>query len=111
MQCPNEEINPLTKMPYPSTLQATSQDGEEATITAQLSTERTASSIPRADAEDPEAKVGTWLYPSQRMFFNALQRKGMPTDPSDIEAMLDVHNFLNEAVWHEILKWESRHKR
>lgn len=44
------------------------------------------------------------------MFYNALKRKGFDTAPEDIDVMVDVHNFLNEGVWKEVLKWEEMHK-
>lgn len=91
-------MNPDTQLPFAETLQ---QDTGAAA--ASLSTDREASSIPRDSAS-------TWLYPSPRMFHNALLRKGHDTHPKDIEAMVGVHNFLNEQVWQEILQWETAHK-
>lgn len=44
------------------------------------------------------------------MFYNALKRKGFETAPEDIEVMVDVHNFLNEGVWAEVMKWEGMHR-
>jgi cytochrome c heme-lyase len=53
--------------------------------------ERTESSIPR-DA------TGNRDYPSPQQFYNALVRKGFLTPENEIETMLQIHNFLNEAA-------------
>lgn len=95
--------NPKTNLPDASVLQASNTSATAESLPA----DRERSSIPRHDAHDGE----TWLYPSPRMFYNALRRKGYETRPEDVQVMVDVHNFLNEQVWQEILKWESRHKR
>jgi len=67
-----------------------------------LSTERITSSIPR-DASS------NWDYPSPQQFYNALVRKGWGTPEEHIDTMVEIHNFLNEQAWNEVLKWESRH--
>ena len=69
--------------------------------TIHLPTARTQSSIPR----DEQAK---WDYPSPQQFYNALVRKGWETPEEHIETMVDIHNFLNEQAWMEVLKWEKR---
>jgi cytochrome c heme-lyase len=43
------------------------------------------------------------------MFYNALKRKGWETEGKDVEAMVQVHNWLNEAVWDRVRDWESLH--
>ncbi len=97
----NAPQNSQTNLPEACVLQSsTSQTAES------LPTVREKSTIPRHEAEG-----STWLYPSPRMFYNALLRKGHETRPEDVQVMVDVHNFLNEQVWQEILKWESKHKR
>lgn len=41
--------------------------------------------------------------------YNALIRKGHDQTPEDaVEAMVAVHNFLNEGAWGEIRTWEHR---
>ena len=91
-------IDPSTNLPTEKDLQHKSSD-----TAASLPTERTASSIPRSSSSH------TWSYPSPRMFYNALLRKGYDTQPEEIQVMVQVHNFLNEQVWAEVLKWESQH--
>jgi hypothetical protein len=69
--------------------------------TLDLPTERTTSSIPR----DSSAR---WDYPSPQQFYNALVRKGWETPEEHVETMVDIHNFLNEEAWNEVVKWEQR---
>jgi cytochrome c heme-lyase len=66
-----------------------------------LPTDRTISSIPRDGA-------GNWEYPSPQQFHNALARKGWETPEEHVEMMVEIHNFLNEQAWNEVLKWEAR---
>ena len=68
-----------------------------------LPTSREISSIPRGDVDS------NWEYPSPQQMFNAMLRKGYDKTPEDaVEAMVAVHNFLNEGAWQEIEGWESR---
>ena len=66
-----------------------------------LPTERETSSIPRDQASK-------WEYPSPQQFYNALVRKGWETPEEHVETMVQIHNFLNEQAWQEILKWEQK---
>jgi cytochrome c heme-lyase len=66
-----------------------------------LPVDRTVSSIPR-DAKEK------WEYPSPQQFYNALVRKGWETPEEHVETMVDIHNFLNEEAWNEVMKWEKR---
>lgn len=68
---------------------------------ASLSTERITSSIPRD-------KGSNWDYPSPQQFYNALVRKGWETPEEHVDTMVEIHNFLNEQAWNEVLKWEGR---
>ncbi|KAF8202314.1 cytochrome c/c1 heme-lyase [Pholiota molesta] len=96
-QCPidHDSINPLNQMPSLAQTPAQNQS-------VQLPTQRTESSIPR----DQSAK---WEYPSPQQFYNALVRKGWETPEEHVETMVEIHNFLNEEAWGEVLKWERRH--
>ncbi|RDB15844.1 Cytochrome c heme lyase [Hypsizygus marmoreus] len=95
-QCPidHEGVNPLNQMPQLAHTPAPNQ-------TILLPTERTESSIPR----DRGSK---WDYPSPQQFYNALVRKGWETPEEHVETMVEIHNFLNERAWMEVLKWEKR---
>ncbi|KAL0961543.1 hypothetical protein HGRIS_006482 [Hohenbuehelia grisea] len=96
-QCPvshSDGVNPLNQMPTLSQMPAESQ-------TSLLPTERTESSIPRDDTT-------RWDYPSPQQFHNALVRKGWETPEEHVEEMVQIHNFLNERAWLEVLRWEMR---
>lgn len=68
-----------------------------------LPTERDPSSIPRGSGD------GNWEYPSPQQMYNAMLRKGYTdTDVTAVESMVQVHNFLNEGCWAEIVDWEKR---
>jgi len=68
-----------------------------------LPTSRDQSSIPKASGDE------TWEYPSPQQMYNALLRKGYnDTDPTAVEAMVMVHNYLNEGAWAEVTEWERR---
>jgi cytochrome c heme-lyase len=92
---PSGELNPLNNMPTLSHAMAPGQSTE-------LPTERTTSTIPR-----PHAEEKVWEYPSPQQFYNALVRKGWETPEEHVETMVDIHNFLNEEAWQQVLKWES----
>ncbi|KAL4939538.1 hypothetical protein BDV06DRAFT_214201 [Aspergillus oleicola] len=69
--------------------------------TVDLGVDREVSSIPRGDSQ------GNWEYPSPQQMYNAMLRKGYTDTPQDaVEAMVAVHNFLNEGAWNEIVSWE-----
>lgn len=93
-----------------------------------LPTERQRSSIPRGDfvpghQEDKTAqelaKGGgggengedkrNWVYPSEQMFFNAMNRKGWGPNEEDMPVVIKIHNAVNERTWMEVLKWEAMH--
>ncbi|KAI8323174.1 cytochrome c-type heme lyase [Martensiomyces pterosporus] len=114
-QCPvshdegsESQLNPLNMMPH------LTQDMHEGQ-TSELSVERELSSIPRStnsDSNDPYSggNEQVWEYPSPQQFYNALARKNMPAPEEYMDVMVDIHNFLNEGAWNEVLKWEARHK-
>jgi len=37
-----------------------------------------------------------------------LVRKGWETPEDSVEMMVDIHNFLNEEAWQEVMKWERK---
>lgn len=88
-----ETLNPLNQMPTLAQERAAGQEME-------LPLDREVSSIPRA------RDSSKWEYPSAQQFYNALVRKGWETPEEHIQTMVDIHNFLNEEAWQEILKWE-----
>ncbi|KAF7356343.1 Cytochrome c heme lyase [Mycena venus] len=105
-QCPidHESISPLNQMP-----QNLSQSPAPSQALA-LPTSRTISSIPRGDTDTAER----WEYPSAQQFYNALMRKGKVApgvekeELEHVETMVEIHNFLNERAWEEVVRWERR---
>eukprot|EP00834_Sanchytrium_tribonematis_P000046 NODE_2_length_91304_cov_0.692462.p46 type:complete len:205 gc:universal NODE_2_length_91304_cov_0.692462:47383-47997(+) len=108
MSCPHhkESVNPNNLMPEYS--QERDKD-QKATLPVQ----RQISSIPKAENASGPGSTNAdknWHYPSPQQFYNALKKKNMAAPEEHIESMVDIHNFLNEEVWNEILKWENEHK-
>lgn len=97
-QCP-ADINPLNQMPALSQSPSPSQR-------IALPTERTISSIPRPSTDQLGSRF--WDYPSPQQFYNALVRKGWETPEEHVDTMVEIHNFLNEKAWDEVVKWERR---
>lgn len=92
-------LNPMNNMPMDiSTQRAPGQK-------IKLPTERTISSIPKGEKSDE----GLWEYPSPQQMFNAMIRKGKGEgiDETAVESMVEIHNFLNEGAWQQILEWEN----
>ena len=99
-QCPIDHgsgVSSLNQMPTLSQTRAPNQ-------VMDLPTSRETSTIPRDGAEK-------WEYPSPQQFYNALVRKGWETPEEHVETMVDIHNFLNEQAWQEVLKWERRQSK
>lgn len=94
-------LNPLNFLP--KDLSATKkQPGQKLDLT----TNKTVSTIPRG------SQKGKWEYPSAQQMYNAMLRKGKIDNEENlkgdtVEAMVQIHNFLNESCWYEILRWEK----
>lgn len=89
-----------------------------------LDTDRIISSIPRSNS-NPEAcpvdhgssanaevetgkhASGNWVYPSEKMFFEAMKRKGYNARVADMKTVVPIHNAVNERAWEQIKKWEA----
>lgn len=102
LQTDNGRINPLNNMPE---LTAARQPGQKLDLPA----DRTVSSIPKS----PDSNE-FWEYPSPQQMYNAMVRKGKIGDSAEVaedavESMVQVHNFLNEGCWQEVLEWEQPH--
>ena len=101
----SDGMNPLNYIP--KSISATEKHPEQE---MQLTTERSISTIPKGNENSK------WEYPSAQQMYNAMVRKGK-IDSSDkeevdemaIESMVEVHNFLNESCWYEVLDWEKQH--
>lgn len=92
-----------------------------------LSQEREVSTIPRADptysktTPNPSSKplnneqetgahleTGNWIYPSEKMFFDAMRRKNYDPQAPDMATIIPIHNAVNERAWNEIKQWEEK---
>ncbi|KKA29672.1 hypothetical protein TD95_001360 [Thielaviopsis punctulata] len=90
-----------------------------------LGVDREISTIPRASpATDGQGPVragpsnhevetgadpvsGNWIYPSEKMFFDAMKRKGLDARANDMKTVVPIHNAVNERAWQEIKEWEA----
>ncbi|KAG7192361.1 Cytochrome c1 heme lyase [Scheffersomyces spartinae] len=66
-----------------------------------LPIEREISLIPRT------LTSGNWIYPSQKQFFEAMQRKNWNPEAQDMKTVVPIHNMVNEMAWQHILNWEQ----
>jgi cytochrome c heme-lyase len=85
-----------------------------------LGVDREISTIPRASPVNSDARAkpansekesgvsasGNWIYPSEKMFFEAMKRKGYSSDAKDMKTIVPIHNAVNERAWKEIKEWE-----
>ncbi|OUS45369.1 Holocytochrome c synthase/heme-lyase [Ostreococcus tauri] len=83
------------------------------TRTRALGTSRARSSIPMsprtAVPEHQARREGeTWTYPSEKMFHDAMARKGWKPDPRDMARVVAIHNAVNERAWAHLLKFRGR---
>ncbi|RDA89139.1 hypothetical protein CP532_2230 [Ophiocordyceps camponoti-leonardi (nom. inval.)] len=88
-----------------------------------LDTNRVVSSIPRAsslasspssacpvanaEVESGSGPDGKWVYPSEKMFFEAMRRKGYDPRALDMKTVVPIHNAVNERAWAQICQWEA----
>jgi cytochrome c heme-lyase len=75
-----------------------------------ISMERVESSIPRTGTNQ------RWKYPSAAMFYVAIEKKGygnaigsFKANPNDLNAVVHIHNIVNEQTWNKILNYERLH--
>ncbi|KAL8694550.1 MAG: hypothetical protein Q9218_000806 [Villophora microphyllina] len=102
--------------------------GNENNGLSKLSTNRVTSTIPRAETSpstttpDPRSlpssatdvtspsfmnkSTGNWIYPSEKMFFEAMRRKSFSPSESDMPSIVPIHNAVNERAWSLIKAWE-----
>ncbi|KAK6336024.1 Cytochrome c1 heme lyase [Orbilia blumenaviensis] len=101
------------------------QDGKQAPshhppVKDNLSKAREVSTIPRvtisngnAESPNPHAassvspSIGNWIYPSEKMFFDAMKRKDWDPKAEDMRMIVPIHNAVNERAWAEIKEWEK----
>lgn len=113
--------SPFSRQPQPPSYDKTSS--KPVSPQSLLDENRVISSIPRAPTSpaDPAATrpsnheietgasaSGKWIYPSEKMFFEAMRRKGNTSaNPVDMKTVVPIHNAVNERAWREILQWEA----
>lgn len=74
-------------------------------LDARLSTVVVSSNIPRGGVEGEEF----WQYPSPQRFYNAMQRKGYNPNADEMQAVVSIHNTVNERAWYEVMEYERYH--
>ncbi|MCJ1475213.1 Cytochrome c1 heme lyase [Lambiella insularis] len=124
----NQQARPFTST-APQTPIPTSAQQSRILKTRPLASDREVSTIPRADptvsttTPNPsspkvanngqetgsDGKSGNWIYPSERMFFEAMKRKNYDPVATDMSTIVPIHNAVNERAWKEIKDWESRY--
>jgi cytochrome c heme-lyase len=74
-----------------------------------LDTHRQRSTIPKGEVtpQHQPAGHGTWVYPSEQQYFNAMKRKGWDAQPEDVPVVLAIHNAVNEQGWAKVREWEA----
>ncbi|GMF24589.1 unnamed protein product [Phytophthora fragariaefolia] len=92
-----QRIDPTNMMPYNPNQEPNDEQRYP------LPQDRVQSTIPKGGTE------GTWLYPSEQMFFNALRRKGKGEDvhEGDVRAIVSIHNNMNERAWAQVEHYEK----
>ena len=55
-------------------------------------------------ARGPQSQ--NWQYPSQQMFYNAMERKGHNPSEELMPVVVGMHNAVNERSWGQLLEWE-----
>lgn len=106
-------------LPFTSSTPSPSPTGPSAQGKGALDTDRVISSIPRSsdpgatscpvnnEEETGKDASGNWVYPSEKMFFEAMRRKGMGAKERDMQTVVPIHNAVNERAWKEIVEWEA----
>ncbi|KAL7921361.1 cytochrome c/c1 heme-lyase [Trichoderma austrokoningii] len=60
-----------------------------------------------AEIESGVDGSGNWVYPSEKMFFDAMKRKGYDAREVDMKTVVPIHNAVNERAWEKIKEWEA----
>lgn len=74
-------------------------------IDPRLSTVVVSSNIPKGGVEGEEY----WQYPSPQRFFNAMAKKGYHPQAEEMQAVVSIHNTVNEKAWKEVMEYERYH--
>ncbi|KAH8677652.1 cytochrome c/c1 heme lyase-domain-containing protein [Xylariales sp. PMI_506] len=82
-----------------------SSNSSTATTTTEVAPSARPANHEQETGADPAS--GNWIYPSERMFFEAMKRKGHDPQAADMQTVVPIHNAVNERAWAEIKKWEE----
>lgn len=124
--CDSSSIAPSTSAPPPKgffsklMMPWPSPPSKAPSVAKELGVEREISTIPRAspvnngeganpansEKESGVSESGNWIYPSEKMFFEAMKRKGHAGEAADMKTIVPIHNAVNERAWKEIKEWE-----
>ncbi|KHJ32470.1 putative cytochrome c1 heme lyase [Erysiphe necator] len=63
--------------------------------------------LANCERESGMSPEGNWIYPSEKMFFDAMRRKGYSSEVRDMKTIVPIHNAVNEQAWKEIKQWEK----
>ncbi|KAI1329339.1 cytochrome c/c1 heme-lyase [Xylariaceae sp. FL0255] len=93
----------------PRTTTQPQPQNESPTPTPALSSSSSPSSSPANHEQETgaDSATGNWVYPSERMFFDAMKRKGHDPRTADMRTVVPIHNAVNERAWAEIKAWEG----
>ena len=117
---PQPQTSPVQQSCDSSALDQSITTAQPPNPTSKLGTTREISTIPRAfptsqtstpanNERDTGADKasGNWIYPSERMFFDAMRRKSFSPAETDMATIVPIHNAVNERAWAEIKAWEK----
>ena len=110
--CDSSALDQSTSSPAPTTTSILSSlrlgtDREISTIPRSMSTAPTERPANNEKDTGADKASGNWIYPSERMFFDAMKRKSFDPEASDMKTIVPIHNAVNERAWHEIKAWEK----
>ena len=110
--CDSSSMDQSTSSPAPTStdpLRALATAREISTIPRALPSTPSTSTRPANSERDTGAdkSSGNWIYPSERMFFDAMRRKSFDPSTADMKTIVPIHNAVNERAWKEIKAWEA----
>ncbi|RKF77718.1 putative serine hydroxymethyltransferase, mitochondrial [Golovinomyces cichoracearum] len=80
---------------------------QPSTLTDQKNLKETERLPANCEMESGISSEGNWVYPSEKMFFDAMRRKGFTTEAANMKTIVPIHNAVNEQAWKEIKEWEK----
>ncbi|KEY70518.1 hypothetical protein S7711_02683 [Stachybotrys chartarum IBT 7711] len=105
--------SPSAALPPPAVHARSNLDENRVISTIPRSSSGTACPVPHGASANAEvdtgsdAASGNWVYPSEKMFFEAMKRKGYDARETDMKTVVPIHNAVNERAWKEIQQWEK----